>query len=107
MPVSITGPCFVSPAAGQSDGAATFHDPIFSNPATFYLFDLPFWSDLRVYLLTVVIVTILVYWLIARGWQLRFSLPETAPGLDRSSRSSISAAASNPASCAARWRSSW
>ena len=62
------------------DGAATFHDPIFNNPATFYLFDLPFWSDLRVYLLTVVIVTILVYWLVARGWQLRFSMPEMRQG---------------------------
>ena len=62
------------------DGAATFHDPIFNKPATFYLFDLPFWSDLRVYILTVVIVAILVYWLIARGWQLRFTLPELRQG---------------------------
>ncbi len=57
-------------------GAGTFQDPIFHNPATFYLFDLPFWTDLRVYILAVVIVTILVYWLVARGWQLRFTLPE-------------------------------
>jgi uncharacterized membrane protein (UPF0182 family) len=61
-------------------GATTFHDPIFNNPATFYLFDLPFWSDLRVYILTVVIVTILVYWLVARGWQLRFTLPDLRAG---------------------------
>lgn len=62
------------------DGSAGFRDPIFHNPATFYLFDLPFWSDLRVYILTVVIVAILVYWLVARGWQLRFTLPEMRLG---------------------------
>ncbi|HVW83601.1 MAG TPA: UPF0182 family protein [Bryobacteraceae bacterium] len=61
-------------------GAGGFHDPIFGKPATFYLFDLPFWSDLRGYILAVVILTILVYWLVARGWQLRFSLPEIQHG---------------------------
>jgi uncharacterized membrane protein (UPF0182 family) len=66
------------------DGAGTFHDPIFHQPATFYLFDLPFWTDLRVYILTVVIVTILVYWLVARGWQLRFTLPEIRHATDLS-----------------------
>ena len=40
--------------------------------STFYLFDLPFWSDLRGFIFAVVILTILVYWLVARGWQLRF-----------------------------------
>jgi uncharacterized membrane protein (UPF0182 family) len=62
-------------------GAAGFEDPIFHKPATFYLFDLPFWSDLRGYILTVVILTILVYWLVARGWQLRFTLPEMSRGV--------------------------
>jgi uncharacterized membrane protein (UPF0182 family) len=57
-----------------------FQDPVFGKPATFYLFDLPFWTDLRGFLLAVVIVTILVYWLTARGWQLRFSLPEIRQG---------------------------
>jgi uncharacterized membrane protein (UPF0182 family) len=59
---------------------AGFHDPIFGKPVTFYLFDLPFWSDLRGYVFAVVIVAILVYWLVARGWQLRFTLPEMAHG---------------------------
>jgi uncharacterized protein len=62
------------------DGAGTYHDPIFNKPATFYLFDLPFWSDLRGYIFAVVILAILVYWLVARGWQLRFTLPETLKG---------------------------
>jgi len=57
-----------------------FHDPIFGKPVTFYLFDLPFWSDLRGFIFTVVILTILVYWLSARGWQLRFTLPEITRG---------------------------
>ncbi|MDE3196445.1 MAG: UPF0182 family protein, partial [Acidobacteriota bacterium] len=62
------------------DGAATFHDPIFGKPATFYLFDLPFWTDMRGFLFAIVILAILVYWIAARGWQLRFSLPEMPRG---------------------------
>ena len=61
-------------------GAGTYHDPIFNKPATFYLFDLPFWSDLRGYIFAVVILAILVYWLVARGWQLRFTLPDNLRG---------------------------
>jgi len=61
-------------------GVATFHDPIFGKPATFYLFDLPFWTDLRSYIFAVVVVTILAYWLTARAWQLRFTLPEIQHG---------------------------
>ena len=57
-----------------------FQDPIFGKPVTFYLFDLPFWSDLRGFIFAVVILTILVYWLVARGWQLRFTLPEITRG---------------------------
>ncbi len=61
-------------------GMPGFQDPIFGRPATFYLFDLPFWSDLRGYILALVIVTILVYWVAARGWQLRFTLPDMMRG---------------------------
>ncbi len=61
--------------------ADTFHDPVFGKPATFYLFDLPFWSDLRSYIFAVVILAILAYWLSARGWQLRFTLPEMPRGM--------------------------
>ena len=57
-----------------------FADPIFGKPVTFYLFDLPFWSDIRGFVFAVVILAILVYWLSARGWQLRFTLPELARG---------------------------
>ncbi|HWD99163.1 MAG TPA: UPF0182 family protein, partial [Bryobacteraceae bacterium] len=57
-----------------------FHDPIFGMPATFYLFDLPFWSDLRGYLFAVIILAIIVFWLTARGWQLRFQIPDLSRG---------------------------
>src|SRR3984957_13778901 len=59
---------------------AGFQDPIFGKSVTFYLFDLPFWSDLRGFIFAVVILSIVVYWLTARGWQLRFSLPDIARG---------------------------
>src|ERR1035437_9933292 len=63
-----------------STGAAVasgWHDPIFDKPLVFYLFDLPFYGMLRSYVLAVVIVCILLYWLAARGWQLRFQLTQT------------------------------
>jgi uncharacterized membrane protein (UPF0182 family) len=56
--------------------ATAWHDPVFSLPLSFYLFDLPFYSDLRQYVLAVIIVAILVYWITARIWQLRYRLPE-------------------------------
>jgi uncharacterized protein len=53
-----------------------FHDVVFGKPLSFYLFDLPFYSDLRRYLLALAVVTILVYWLAARIWQLRYRLTD-------------------------------
>jgi len=57
-------------------GAAAWHDPIFNRPLAFYLFDLPFYSDLRQYIFAVTVMCILVYWIAARIWQLRYRLPE-------------------------------
>ncbi len=62
------------------DTAKLYHDPVFGKSAAFYLFDLPFWGDLRGYLLGVVVLAILVYLLVARGWQLRFTLPDLGHG---------------------------
>jgi len=62
------------------DSARLYHDPIFGKPAAFYLFDLPFWGDLRGFVLAVVIFAIVVYLLVARGWQLRFTLPDMKQG---------------------------
>ena len=41
-----------------------YHDPVFGKSAAFYLFDLPFWADMRGYVFAVVILAILVYLLV-------------------------------------------
>jgi uncharacterized membrane protein (UPF0182 family) len=56
--------------------ASEWHDSIFGQPLSFYLFDLPFYQMLRGYVLAVVIFSILVYWVAARGWQLRYRFPD-------------------------------
>ena len=61
---------------GLPAAATAWHDAVFNQPLSFYLFDLPFYSLLRGYVLAVVIVCILVYWVAARGWQLRHRLPD-------------------------------
>ena len=61
---------------GLPAAATAWHDPVFDKPLSFYLFDLPFYAMLRGYVLALVIVCILVYWVAARGWQLRYRLPD-------------------------------
>ncbi|MBS1859886.1 MAG: UPF0182 family protein, partial [Acidobacteria bacterium] len=61
---------------GLPEAASQWHDAIFARPLSFYLFDLPFYQMIRGYAGGVAIAAILVYWLAARGWQLRFRLPE-------------------------------
>ncbi|HWC98152.1 MAG TPA: UPF0182 family protein, partial [Candidatus Sulfopaludibacter sp.] len=61
---------------GLPAAATVWHDSVFGKPLSFYLFDLPFYSLLRGYVLALVIVSILVYWVAARAWQLRYSLPD-------------------------------
>jgi uncharacterized protein len=60
-----------------------WRDPVFSHALPFYLFDLPFYSQILVFVLVLAILCALVFWATARGWQLvdRFQL-------DRSSRAS-------------------
>lgn len=60
---------------GLGATAGTFHDAVFGKPLSFYLFDLPFLQDLRRYLLALAILSIAVYWLSARAWQLRYRMP--------------------------------
>lgn len=60
--------------------AGLYRDPIFGKMATFYLFDLPFWGEVRGYVFALVILAGLIYLLAARGWQLRFTLPDLAQG---------------------------
>ncbi|HEX5228589.1 MAG TPA: UPF0182 family protein [Bryobacteraceae bacterium] len=52
-------------------GAATaWHDPVFGNPLAFYLFKIPFYSDLLGLLLGIVVLGALIYWIAERGWEL-------------------------------------
>jgi uncharacterized membrane protein (UPF0182 family) len=62
-------------ARGLPAAATAWHDAVFQKPLSFYLFDLPFYDLLRGYVLGLVIVAILVYWVAARAWQLRFHFP--------------------------------
>jgi uncharacterized protein len=53
-------------------GAATaWRDPVFDNPLSFYLFKIPFYSDLLGQVLGIVVLGALIYWIAARGWQIR------------------------------------
>ncbi|MBV9507081.1 MAG: UPF0182 family protein [Acidobacteriia bacterium] len=60
---------------GLPAATSTWHDAVFGKSLSFYLFDLPFYLLVRSYLLALVIFCILVYWIAARGWQLRYRLP--------------------------------
>jgi hypothetical protein len=51
-----------------------WHDSVFARPLSFYLFDLPFYDMVRSYVLALVIISILLYWIAARAWQLRFKI---------------------------------
>ena len=56
--------------------ASGWSDTVFGLPLRFYLFELPFYSILRSYVLGVAVLSALVYWITARGWQLVQQLPE-------------------------------
>jgi len=56
--------------------AAGVKDAVFGKPLSFYLFDLPFYLLLRSYVLALVIFCILLYWVAARAWQLRYKFPD-------------------------------
>lgn len=51
--------------------ATAWRDAVFNEPLKFYLFDLPFYSLLLGYVVALVILAMLVYWLVARFWQIR------------------------------------
>jgi uncharacterized membrane protein (UPF0182 family) len=61
---------------GLPAAATVWRDAVFQKPLSFYLFDLPFYQLLRSYALVLVIVCIVVYWMAARGWQLRHRFSE-------------------------------
>ena len=47
-----------------------WQDHVFSHPLPFYLFDLPFYSDLLGFVFGLAILSALLFWGTARGWQL-------------------------------------
>ncbi len=61
---------------GVGGQAAAWHDAVFNKPLAFYLFELPFYSVLLRFVFTVVVVSAILYWLSARLWQLRNSMPD-------------------------------
>src|SRR5580704_8320371 len=55
---------------GLAAAPGSYVDPVFSRPLSFYLFDLPFYSQTLGFLFVLAIVCALVFWITARGWQL-------------------------------------
>ena len=56
--------------------ATAWRDSVFGLPLGFYLFDLPFYALLRGFVLVLAVAAGVVYWLTARGWQLRDRIAE-------------------------------
>jgi uncharacterized membrane protein (UPF0182 family) len=50
--------------------AEAWKDPVFSRPLPFYLFDLPFYSQMVGFVFALAILCALVFWVTARAWQL-------------------------------------
>lgn len=65
---------------GLAGEAADWQDPVFQKPLAFYLFSLPLYRLLYGYLLAVAILAALIYWLAARGAQLRSQFPTLRAG---------------------------
>ena len=61
---------------GLPAATSAWHDPVFAQPLSFYLFDLPFYQMVRGWVLALAIVSMLLYWVAARGWQLRYKMPQ-------------------------------
>jgi len=55
---------------GLSAPPDAWKDPVFSHALPFYLFDLPFYSDLLGFVFVLAILSAVVFWATARGWQL-------------------------------------
>jgi uncharacterized membrane protein (UPF0182 family) len=55
---------------GVTRSSAIWRDPVFSHALPFYLFDLPFYSEVLGFVFVLAILCALVFWATARGWQL-------------------------------------
>lgn len=56
--------------------ATAWRDSVFGMPLGFYLFDLAFYAELRHFVMVLLAAAAVVYWLTARGWQIRDGLVE-------------------------------
>ena len=56
--------------------STAWRDSVFGRPLAFYLFDLPFYTLSRRSVLVVAVAAGMVFWLTARGWQLRDQIEE-------------------------------
>ncbi len=55
---------------GLAAPADAWQDHVFSHALPFYLFDLPFYSDLLSFIFVLAILCAVLFWITARGWQL-------------------------------------
>lgn len=67
---------------GASVPADVFRDPAFHRPLGFYLFELPFYSSLRQYLLAIAVICALLFWITARAWQVGYRFREIRDNRD-------------------------
>ena len=61
---------------GMADSSA-WHDPVFGHPLSFYLFELPFYSELLRIVLVLCVMAAIIYWLAGRAWELRERFPQS------------------------------
>jgi uncharacterized protein len=54
---------------GLSPSADAWKDSVFSRPLPFYLFDLPFYSQVLGFVFALAILSALLFWATSRGWQ--------------------------------------
>ncbi len=66
---------------GVEGGAAAWRDPAFGNPLSFYLFDLPFYSETLRLAQVVAVLAAVIYWLTARLEELRDAFPGMRQGV--------------------------
>src|SRR5579863_5141868 len=60
---------------GKSAAASAWTDPVFGKALPFYFFDLPFYSMLLSWVASTAFVAGVVYYVAARGWQLKRDMP--------------------------------
>ncbi len=65
---------------GRGGVPGVWHDPVFNRPLGFYFFELPFYTMLIEYAAACALGGALVYYLAARGWQLRRDFPSFGTG---------------------------